>query len=582
MVQKLIRLTSNSGDGVFNGIFNENIDIKEKSEIALQSLSVERQSDQIIITNENGVIQFSSTGAIKGADGNFSLLQQGQVSPQGLFNRENYTDLLKNISSAMNRDCNLNTENAEWGLQYECRVNENGKIEIRCLASPFYQIQKPATSIAEALPDFIVNDRSVEENIVAAEILNVWEEYQTGEYGMWRESDTTTGGGGGEPLLTESYMFSTLPCTKSTGIQRTRFKRLNTDGAGTHSFTMGLVKGAVGLSKLQGASFDLTDVVYAIRANGHNSPMQYLTSAGGAWVNTVTPVNYTTADWELNLNDVIDLEFAQGGVKGVISSQTGGTPTKTILNSAANFDDGEDYYFFISMHEGKTKCVLDLTGMTLDPFGVGEGASTRVDNITAGEIPNSLISGIAQFAGSNNSEGLTVAPFTPAFQLDQQLAEYLGFVGSGVLSPITVFPEKAVVYFGMGDRQFSFSQRIGFGIIGSKFFDNSYDSDTYLIDTQSFMLDSFDSFGLSSNDRNANSGGSRRNIIATVPISETPIVGSGNSIIQFQPATLNYIAIKNRGDMSLRQIRCRLLTGQYNPVETQGLASIVLLIREAE
>ena len=574
MVQKLIRLTSNSGDGIFNGIFNEEIEIKENSEIALQSLSVERQSDEIVITNENGVINFSSVGATRGADGKFSLLQQGNVNPLGLYNRANYTDLLKNISSAMNRDCNLNTENAEWGLQHECSINQTGQVQFRCLASPFYQIQKPL------LPDFIINDRSVEENIVAAEVLNVWAEFQTGEYGMWRESDTTTGGGGSEPLLAESYMFSTIPCTKSTGIQRTRFKRLNTNGAGTPSFTMGLVKGAVGLSKLQGASFDLSDVVYAIRANGHNSAMQYLTSAGGAWVSTVTPVNHTTAAWTDNLNDVIDLEFAQGGVKGVITSQTAGTPTKTILNSAANFDDGEDYYFFISMHEGKTNCVLDLTGMTLDPFGVGEGASIRNDNIAPGIIEDSEITGLSLFEDGGLVGG-GQKPFTPAIQLDAQLASYLGFADS-FLSPILEFPEVTVEALDSAGDAYELDQRIGFGIIASKFFDNSYDSDTYIIDTQTFTLDSFDSFGLSSAARGANSGGGRRNIIATVPITEVPIAGTSNAIIQFQPGTLNYIAIKNRGDVVTRQIRCRLLTGQYNAVETKGLASIVLLIRDPE
>ena len=58
--------------------------------------------------------------------------------------------------------------------------------------------------------------------------------------------------------------------------------------------------------------------------------------------------------WTNNLNDVLDLEFSQGGVKGVIRSQTSGIVTKTILANAVDFDDGEDYYFFISMHEGKT------------------------------------------------------------------------------------------------------------------------------------------------------------------------------------------------------------------------------------
>jgi len=232
------------------------------------------------------------------------------------------------------------------------------------------------------------------------------------------------------------------------------------------------------------------------------------------------------------------------------------------------------------MHEGKTKCVLDLTGMTLDPFGVGEGASIRNDNIAPGIIEDSEITGLSLFENGGLVGG-GQQPLTPAIQLDAQLASYLGFADS-FLSPILEFPEVTVEYLNYAGDTGELDQRIGFGIIASKFFDNSYDSDTYLIDTQSFTLDSFDSFGLAANDRNANSGGSRRNIIATVPISETPIVGSGNSIIQFQPATLNYIAIKNRGDMSLRQIRCRLLTGQYNPVETQGLASIVLLIREAE
>ena len=562
MPQKLIRLTSDTGDGVFTGLFNQDILIKEDSEIALQSLSVERQSSAIVITNENGKIEFSSVG---GAD---PLLQEGAISPLGEYDRSNYKDLLKNISSAMNRDCNLTTQIHEWGLQHQCDVADSGLIQFRCLLSPFYQIQKPL------LPDFIVNDMSVEENVANAEELNVWTEFQAGEYGMWRESDTTTGGGSSEPLLTESYMYSTIPCTKSTGIQRTRFKRLNTNG-GNESFTMGLVKGAVGLSKLQGASFDLSDVVYAIRARGHTTAMQYLTSAGGAWVDTVSPVNYSTAAWNNNLNDVLDLEFAQGGVKGVIRSQTTGTVTKTILANAVDFDDGEDYYFFISMHEGKTNCVLDLTGVTLDPFGVGEGASIRNDNIAPGIITESEIIDLPLF-----EDGFRPVPLTPGIKLDEQLADYLGFTGATNLTPINEFPEVQVVALNIDDEEYFLKQRIGFGIVAPDSFDNSYDSDTYIIDTQTFTLDSFDSYGLTAPERNAGSGGSRRNIIATIPVTETPIVGTGNSIIQYEPATQNYVKINNRGDMVVRQIRCRLLTGQYDNVKTKGLTSLVILIKE--
>ena len=555
MPQKLIRLTSDSGDGVFNGLFNEEIEIKQNSEIALQSLSVERESQQIIITGANGDVAFSSVEAT----GNpYQPNQQGTIIPQGLYDKTNYTDLLKNIGNAMNSVCNLNTVNAQWGIQHGVSVAPSGNIQFRGLKSPFYQIQKPVQC------DFVVNDRSTVNFVPSSEVLNVWEEFQAGEFGMWRETDTTTGGGSGGVALNESYVFGTIPTIKSTGLFRTRFKRLNTNGAGTPSFTMGLVKGEDGLSKLQGASFTLADCVYAIRANGHNAAMQYLREKGGAWISTVTPVNHTTADWQDNLNDVIDISFINGGVEGVITSETGGVPTRTTLGSALGHDVGSDYYWFISMHEGKDNCVLDLTGVTLDPFGVGSLASIKPNNVAPGIIDESEISGLPIFEEDGDEE------FTPSVELSVPLSKYLGF-NSSYLAPYVIIPPVNVG---------NFEQRIGYVFEAQKGFDNSYDSDTYLVDTQSFTLDSFDSFGLRSPERNANSGGSRRNIIATVPVTETPIAGSSNSLIQYEPSNLYYVAIKNRGDVVTRQIRCRLLTGQYNPVETQGLASIVLLIKE--
>lgn len=571
MVQKLIRLTSNSGDGVFNALFNEEITIKENSEIALQSLSVERESQQIIINSDNGEISFSS---VEATGTPFQTNQTSVVIPQGLFDKNNYTDLLKNIGNAMNRVCNLNTVNAQWGIQHGAIVAPSGKIQIRGLLSPFYQIQKPVNC------DFVVNDRAVINYVPRSEVLNVWAEFQTDEYGMWRESDTTTGGGGSEPALNESYVFGTIPCIKSTGIFRTRFKRLNTDGAGTPSFTMGLVKGDEGLTKLQGASFTLADCVYAIRVNGHNAAMQYLREKGGAWISTVTPVNHTVADWEDNLNDVLDITFVDGGVEGVITSETAGVPTRTVLGNAIGHDVGEDYYWFISMHEGKDNCVLDLTGVTLDPFGVGSLASIQPNNVATGIIENSELTGLPLYEDAGLVIGGEVE-FTPSVQLSDALAKYLGFKNS-YLAPYAIINPVTVDDITADGTIFTFEQKIGYVFEAQRGFDNSYDSDTYIIDTQSFTLDSFDSFGLRSAERNANSGGSRRNIIATVPITEVPIAGSSNSLIQYEPNTLFYIAIKNRGDVVTRQIRCRLLTGQYNPVETQGLASIVILIKDPE
>ena len=172
-----------------------------------------------------------------------------------------------------------------------------------------------------------------------------------------------------------------------------------------------------------------------------------------------------------------------------------------------------------------------------------------------------------------------MAEFTPSVKMSPQLSKYLGF-STDYLPGLKFMPEVEVTpYDEDNEPDDPFIQRIGYQWVATDGFDNSYDSDTYIIDTSTFTLDAYDSFGLGADERSANSGGSRRNIIATVPVTETPIAGSINSIIQFEPMNINYVGIKNKGDIVTRQIRCRLLSGRYQPVKTEGLASIVLLIR---
>ena len=47
--QRLFRLTSTSNDGKFATTFNEDIEIRADSEIALQSLSFDITSDELIV-----------------------------------------------------------------------------------------------------------------------------------------------------------------------------------------------------------------------------------------------------------------------------------------------------------------------------------------------------------------------------------------------------------------------------------------------------------------------------------------------------------------------------------------------------
>jgi len=596
MPQKLIRLTSSTGDGIFNGIFNEEIEIKQNSEIALQSLSVERISQSININGDNNQVDVASVGAFASADPTFHYLpnQFGEITPFGNFNKSNNQTFLRNVTAAINRS--YDTFSAApassfrtWGMQHDVLPNSSNKMQVVMRVSPFYQIQ--TWNISPIIIDdmtFVEPDASVENNVLAAERVKVWEEFQTDEYGMYRETDTLTGGGGTEPNLNESYVFGSEAITKSTGAFRTRFKRLLGTG-GVPSFTMGLVKGAAGLAKLQTSTFTLADLHYAIRANGPTTAMQYIAEAGQeTWNNTVTPINHTTASWENQLNDVIDIRSGAGGVYGTITSQdAGGTVTATPLPAMVAYDATADYYWVIALHENKSKVVLDLVGVTLDPFG-GDVQNLRTSSLNPfDQLTTTGFSLIGAGTASSlpKQEGLREDDFTPACQFneDEVLSKYLGF-GSDLLTNPVVEP-SIQLFPRLKDgttRPDFYLQTIGYQFTAINSFDNTYDSDTYLIDTQTFTLDSFDSFGLDSLQRKSNSGGGRRNIIATLPVTEVDIPGTANSLIQFQPATLNFIKIKNRGDVVTRQIRCRLLTGQYNPVKTEGLASLVLLIREGD
>ena len=109
---------------------------------------------------------------------------------------------------------------------------------------------------------------------------------------------------------------------------------------------------------------------------------------------------------------------------------------------------------------------------------------------------------------------------------------------------------------------------------------SAIDSESFLVDTQTFMLDSYDSYGLSLAERNANAGGSRRNLLTTIPVTEVAIVNSANNRVVYEPNTLDYIAIKNRSDVITRQIRMRLLNARYEPITTAGLAAMTILIRD--
>jgi len=594
MPQKLIRLTSkpqadrpdgttgeppSAGECVFTGLFNEDLEIKQNSEVALQSLSVERKSQEIRIKRSNNTLNFASVNSDPDPGDPAGSNQQSTILPLDTYNKSNDTELLQSITNGLNKVCNMLNVPEQMNIQWDCVVNTDGHAKITAGVSPFYSIDQghPAqgsTDPVPSFPTFCVPDESVLNSVPGAEA--VLTGTHDGAQGICRESDTAIS----PPNPAESYIYSIVPFIKSTGSIRVRLKRLLASG-GQISAYIGLVKGETGLSKLTNSTLEESDMEYAIRVNGNNNPMDFKKSAADAFATTaVTPINHTVAG--ADYNDVLEIVVGGDKLTGQIHQNNAvggaGTDIKTALASA-NLEEGENYYWFISFVEGKDKVVFDLCSCSLDPFyyEVGIEKESLDPNNQALKTNTTVLSTVVEY--NRDTE------LTPVFSANEAVINFLGWPSSYLIGPnkelknVEITP-KAQAYDGNGVGEYALT--LGFGWVAPEPFDNNYEADNYIIDTQSFLLDSYDSYGISNQERSALSGGSRRNILATLPISEEPIAGTANGIIQYQPNTLNFIRIRNRSDIITRQLRFRLLTGRYKDVPIQNMAALTLLIRDPE
>ena len=103
-------------------------------------------------------------------------------------------------------------------------------------------------------------------------------------------------------------------------------------------------------------------------------------------------------------------------------------------------------------------------------------------------------------------------------------------------------------------------------------------SDFFLVESQSLQLDSFNS----SPDGQPNilnqvvdsTNGTRKSILDTIPVSDI------NGIIQHEPNELIFIDIKNTQKINIRNLKFRILTKDFDEIETMGESHLTLLIKD--
>ena len=126
---KIIRLTSENSEGMFDSYFNEDIYLEENSKVALMNTSLESITTDLIVNDDNNEITFNlrSTNPLNAKTIYLDFTGTG-VNQQTSYNSNNYSILLKEIQDKMNQS--LLSVGAEIGVQFKLQKGTTGKLEI--------------------------------------------------------------------------------------------------------------------------------------------------------------------------------------------------------------------------------------------------------------------------------------------------------------------------------------------------------------------------------------------------------------------------------------------------------------------
>jgi len=354
---------------------------------------------------------------------------------------------------------------------------------------------------------------------------------QVEKVNVGKTSNTLRNTGAETNEVHQSYVYGLQPFCKGAGICRARLNKLVTSAGGS-GITMGLVED---LTKLRDGSFRVADIKYGIRVPNNTTHVfknikDGVETDNAAGIAPLKFLNPTNAD-----NDVCHIELDQGKIKLIIYQD--GTTTD-ITDGDLDLDQTRDYYFFIAIHGSSDNTRINMAGYTVDPFSTPpatfnldvHGLNAEDNELTAPANPNVV-----------NRPTIYNLKFPT-----RELADFFGFTSTdqnpnNVTSPIGSF-------------------------IGQNVVDDIVFTDTYLIELLNLNLESYDSL------RNG-----RKNILSTIPISERIISDTG--VIQYEPNTPFYISLNNNQPVSLRNIRARVVTDNYESVIIEGLGTLTVLIK---
>ena len=190
-------------------------------------------------------------------------------------------------------------------------------------------------------------------------------------------------------------------------------------------------------------------------------------------------------------------------------------------------DDGEiDFYPYVILRSASADLSISQGKVQLDPFSYPNRINETTEDINDLTAPPQASPGIV---GDNK------------LALEMDLSKMLGFEDD-----VNEIDRVATANF-VAINTFNF------GLF----------NDTYLILLDSLRLESYDALD-----------GVERSILGCINVSDdTP-----NRVVQYETNTLDYIELKNKKELSIRNIKGRIVKVDLQPVDLNGLTSIQILI----
>jgi len=518
---QMIRLVTQSQDGIFQNSFNDGITISPFSDICLQSACLRRFMDEIEINGRNQLFEVR-----------FGDNKRFGVINTATYNYKTILDLLQEIQDSLNDVFRVQLEvgspdnpPAELGYQLNISVDRSEQIHIDLQQSVLQKISHTQAETDNPNFDYfsVSGPGANQEGLMSAQ----------GAAATNGLTDHTVCG---------HYEINTGASTFYARIRANQANagRPTTDSSG---FILALIS-KENRKKVTNQSLLITDIEYAVELREPLDQCRIKKPSDLNFTNAVdedgnpifqirTTVEADAANYALH--DIVGIEINAGRVELVFYDENT-NPKKRRLALSEELDRSKDYIPLIIIRGPDTHLELSKVECMLNPFG-----DPHPDfNLTAHTAP--MLFG-STLKAPQPSDAPTIKQF--AFP-DLATAEFLGF--DFLRSNLNV------------------ETSIGFKLQGSDIA-QLLSRTSYVVELLNLNIDSYDG-----------QTGGRKNILASIPVTDR-VVDSESGIIDYEPNTFNFININNAFELKLRDIRLRILDNNLKPVPLEGVNIINLIVR---